>query len=78
MRGIAARLGDITRQVAKEVGADLLDVAALSQLHNACSNDPWIFGAHPENGSRVPAFHPTREGMRAVGEALNDYLGPLK
>lgn len=74
MRAVAARLADITRQVARESQAGLLDVATLSRTHNACSTDPWVLGARPENGSLIPAFHPTQEGMQAVGAALHGYL----
>ena len=74
MRAVAARLADITRQVARQTQADLLDVATLSRAHNACSSDPWVLGAHRENGALIPAFHPTQQGMQAVGAALYGYL----
>jgi lysophospholipase L1-like esterase len=74
MRGVAARLLAITRQIAQQTGAGLLDVTALSRTHNGCSSGPWVAGAHREQGSLIPPFHPTLEAMRAVGAALNDYL----
>jgi len=70
VRGVAARLADITRKVAQESHADLLDVGSLSRAHNACSSDPWVLGAHPPQGASIPPFHPNREAMRAVGDAL--------
>jgi lysophospholipase L1-like esterase len=70
VRRVARRLADITRRVAQESGADLLDVAALSRAHNACASDPWLLGAHPDTGISIPPFHPTGEAMHAVGEAL--------
>jgi lysophospholipase L1-like esterase len=73
MRGIAARLADITGKVARETGSGLLDLAALSHGHDACSMDPWLLGANREPGSFIPPFHPTRAAMRAVGDALNAY-----
>jgi lysophospholipase L1-like esterase len=73
MRGVAARLAKITRQVAKESGSGLLDLGMLSRGHNACSKDPWVLGARREPGSFIPPFHPTQEAMQAVGEALNAY-----
>jgi lysophospholipase L1-like esterase len=73
MRGEAARLASITRQVAKESGSGLLDLAVLSRGHDACSKDPWVLGAQREQGSLIPPFHPTREAMQAVGNALNSY-----
>jgi lysophospholipase L1-like esterase len=77
MRSVAARLAMITRQVAKESGAGLLDLAVLSHGHDACSKDPWVLGARREPGSAIPPFHPTREAMQAVGTALNAYSGLL-
>lgn len=74
MRVVARRLADTTRKIAGETGAGLLDVAQLSQLHDACSSDPWVLGAGREAGVFIPPFHPTLEAMRAVGNALNDYL----
>ena len=70
VRGVAARLADITRKVAQESRAELLDVASLSRAHNACSSDPWVLGAHPQQGESIPPFHPNGEAMRAVGDAL--------
>jgi len=74
MRGVATRLAEVTRQAARASGAELLDVATLSRTHNACSSDPWVMGAHPPAGVAIPAFHPTQQAMRAVGDALNSYL----
>jgi lysophospholipase L1-like esterase len=74
MRAVAARLGDITRQVAKQTGSGLLDVAALSRSHDACTTDPWVFGARREAGESIPPFHPNREAMREVGVALDAYM----
>jgi lysophospholipase L1-like esterase len=78
MRGIAARLAAITRQVAKETAVGLLDVASLSRTHDACSKDPWVLGARREEGTTIPPFHPTRAAMAAVGNALNTYPGLIQ
>ena len=74
MRAVAVRLGDITRQVAGQTGSGVVDVAALSRTHDACSSDPWVLGARREAGESIPPFHPNREAMRAVGAALDAYL----
>jgi lysophospholipase L1-like esterase len=75
MRAVADRLADITRQVAKQTGSGMLDVAALSRSHDACTSDPWLLGARREAGASIPPFHPNREAMHAVGMALDAYLG---
>ncbi len=77
MRAAAARLATITRDVAKESGSGLVDVALLSRGHDACSKDPWVLGARRQPGSLIPPFHPTRQAMQAVGDALNAYPGLL-
>jgi lysophospholipase L1-like esterase len=69
MRGIAARLGDVTRAVAKQTGSDVLDVAQISRAHDACGSDPWVLGARREAGITIPPFHPNREAMREVAAA---------
>jgi lysophospholipase L1-like esterase len=74
MRGIEARLAAITRQVATQTGAGLMDVASLSRTHDACSKDPWVLGARQEEGTMIPPFHPTAAAMTAVGNALNTYI----
>jgi lysophospholipase L1-like esterase len=74
MRAVAARLAEITRQVAKQTGSGLLDVAALSRPHDACTSDPWLLGARREAGESIPPFHPNREAMREVGVALDAYM----
>lgn len=71
MRGVAAHLREITRQVAAATGSGVLDVATLSHGHDACAKDPWVLGAQREPGSLIPPFHPTAAAMQAVGEALN-------
>jgi lysophospholipase L1-like esterase len=73
MRAVAARLALITREVAKQSGSGLLDVALLSRGHDACSQDPWVLGARREPGVLIPPFHPTQAAMQAVGNALNAY-----
>jgi lysophospholipase L1-like esterase len=78
MRDVAARLAVITRQVAMETGAGLMDVASLSRAHDACSKDPWVLGAHREEGTLIPPFHPTQAAMTAVGNALNAYISGVR
>jgi hypothetical protein len=74
MRAVAARLGDITREVAMRTGSGVVDVAVLSRSHDACGSDPWVLGARREAGESIPPFHPNREAMREVGAALDAYL----
>lgn len=74
MRAVAKRLADITREVALNNHADLLDLANLSASHNDCAADPWLRGMHPEGGMLAAPLHPNLEGMQAVADALNQLL----
>jgi hypothetical protein len=74
MRAVATRLRDITREVARQTGSGVVDVAALSRTHDACARDPWVLGARREADESIPPFHPTREAMHDVGEALDAYF----
>jgi lysophospholipase L1-like esterase len=71
MRKVAERLAEVTRSAAAKTGATLVDIASLSEGHDACSADPWVNGARPEQGA---AFHPTLRGARATAQAIADAL----
>lgn len=69
MRPVADTLAEITRATAHEAGATLVDIAALSVGHDACSNDPWVNGPFPKKGEGS-WFHPTLAGAKASAEAI--------
>jgi lysophospholipase L1-like esterase len=73
MRPVATRLAAITQEAARSHGAEVLDVAEMSQDHNVCSADPWIAGAYPPK--MTAALHPNIEGMTAIAAGLNRMLG---
>ncbi|HEY0779174.1 MAG TPA: SGNH/GDSL hydrolase family protein [Gemmatirosa sp.] len=74
-RAIARRLTAVTARVARATGADMLNVAALSTGHDACSRDPWTNGFPRQGDPRgmVP-YHPNLNGMTAVAHALDGLL----
>ena len=74
-RRVAARLAMLTAQIAREAGAAVLPVAALSSGHDACSAAPWTTGwfTPGEPPVRVP-YHPNLQGMTAVADALDRLL----
>lgn len=75
-RAIAARLAQVTADVARRNGAELLPAAALSvSAHNACAAVPWMAGfiAPAGNGAFAP-YHPNLAGMTAIARALDRML----
>jgi lysophospholipase L1-like esterase len=72
------RLAAMTAKVARETGSDLLQASALSQGHDVCSADSWIFPLEfpPHLIDFAPlAYHPNAEAMQAIADAL-DKLNP--
>lgn len=72
MRGVAERLDQVTRDMARDQGVLLVDMAVLSEGHDVCSNEPWVLGAFPSQGT---AFHPNADGASAVARATAMILG---
>ena len=74
-RALDLRLRQITAAAARDGGAELLAAGALTRDHHACAAEPWINGLFgPDPRVPVVGFHPRREGMTAVAEALDRLL----
>ncbi|MFD7505880.1 GDSL-type esterase/lipase family protein [Streptomyces sp. NPDC059850] len=71
-RGVASRLANATASAAEGTGATLIDLAAASRSHDACSPDPWVEAYRPAAG-RV-AYHPNENGMRAAARLVKSAL----
>ncbi|GAB3015268.1 SGNH/GDSL hydrolase family protein [Streptomyces pseudoechinosporeus] len=71
-QSIATRLADATATAADDTGATLVDVAAASQGHDACSSDPWVETYRPASG-RTP-YHPNERGMEAAASMVKSAL----
>ncbi len=70
-RNTAARLAQMTSDVAKRNGAEVLAVADLSKEHDACAPTPWAYGFIPlTSGAGFAPYHPNLDGMTAVADAL--------
>lgn len=67
MKSVGTRLAEVTREAAQTAGATLVEMATLSTGHDACSADPWVNGAKPEQGA---AFHPTLAGAQATARQI--------
>ncbi|GAA1560375.1 ricin-type beta-trefoil lectin domain protein [Kribbella lupini] len=72
-RSIASRLAAATATAATTTGATLVDLAAASRGHNACSADPWLESYYPAAG-RV-GYHPNEAGMKAAAALVETALG---
>jgi hypothetical protein len=76
-RLLAAKLVEITSAVAGQEHTKLLDADKLSQGHDVCSSDPWIF---PFTFPSTPAtfapaiYHPNLKAMQGIAEALDQLL----
>ncbi len=74
-RAIAARLEQITAEVARDTGAELFSAAALSRGHDVCSPGAWVNGfARPPAGFGRGSYHPNLAGMTAIAAALEQRL----
>jgi hypothetical protein len=71
-RSIASRLEAATAAAASATGATLVDLAAASRGHDACSADPWVETGHPPAG-RVQ-YHPNAAGMRGAATLVESAL----
>ena len=73
MRQVQARLAAVTRLVASEVGASVVDMTTIGADHSACASTPWTRGWGPM--SQAP-FHPNAAGAQATANAIAAVLGP--
>ena len=71
MRQVGARLAEVTRAVAREAGADVVDMDTLSIDHHACAAIPWVNGWEKAEGA---TFHPTLAGAEATAKEIAELL----
>ena len=62
---------NMTRQVAREGGAEVVPLDHVSAPHALCSAHPWMNGASPDMAAHdgVP-YHPTAAGMAGAALAI--------
>ncbi len=72
MRDVGAELAEITRKIAREGGAEIIDMEMLSRDHHACSPSPWVNGWKKKDGAQ---FHPTLAGAEATAREIATALG---
>ncbi len=71
MRQVGDLLAEVTRTSAQEAAVSVIDMAKLSQGHDACSATPWVNGATPAQGAK---FHPTLAGASATAAEIRNAL----
>ncbi|MCA1220151.1 ricin-type beta-trefoil lectin domain protein [Streptomyces sp. 8L] len=69
---VASRLADATATAATATGATLVDLAAASHGHDACSADPWVETYTPAAGRSQ--YHPKEAGMNAAAALVDQTL----
>lgn len=69
---IATRLADATSTAATATGATLVDLAAASHGHDACSSDPWVETGRPPAGRTQ--YHPNEAGMKGAATLVEAAL----
>ncbi|MFK4547999.1 lysophospholipase L1-like esterase [Streptomyces tendae] len=72
VRSIASRLAEATATAAAATGATLVDLAAASRGHDACSASPWVESYRPAAGRAT--YHPNEAGMRAAATLVHSTL----
>ncbi len=71
-RSIGSRLETATSTAAAATGATLVDLAAASRGHDACSAVPWVETGHPAAGRSQ--YHPNEAGMHAAAATVEAAL----
>ena len=67
IRAVGDKLAETTAVTATAMGATVVNMAALSTGHDACSSNPWVNGFEPKEGAM---FHPTLAGAHATALAI--------
>jgi lysophospholipase L1-like esterase len=67
MRNVQYELAAVTRQVAKQEGATVVDMTMIGLNHSACANKSWTRGW---STIRQAPFHPNATGAQATADAI--------
>lgn len=78
MRLMARKLAEVTYAAAEGHGALLLDAERLTRGHDVCAPEPWANGMRPAKGLLGAPLHPTLEGMTAIAQGLDAFLGDAR
>jgi len=66
---VSGALNDALAGAARRTEVTFVDVHALSEDHDVCSEEPWVNGIRTVEGEAL-AFHPFAAGMSAVAEEI--------
>ena len=64
------QLNATVEAAAGEAGVEYVDVAAASEGHDICSDDPWINGDKDDKKSGAAAYHPMPAEQSAVADLI--------
>ena len=66
------QLNETIKAAAAEADVEYVDVAAASEGHDICSDDPWINGDRDDKKTGAAAYHPTPAEQAAVADVILD------
>ena len=73
-RGIRAAERDDPGRRRGRPDVEFVDVAAASEGHDICSDEPWINGDRKDRRTKAAPYHPTPEEQAAVAQMVLDLL----
>ncbi len=74
VRGAYERLNETIQAAAEATDVEFVDVAAASEGHDICADEPWINGDRKDRRTKAAPYHPTPEEQAAVAQMVLDLL----
>jgi lysophospholipase L1-like esterase len=68
------QLTEVFAEAARRAQVDLIEASKLGSGHELGTAEPWISPLQPPH-RLISSFHPTVDGMRAVGDAISRHIG---
>lgn len=78
MRSETERLAKVMADVAARNSVQIVPSTTLGKQHDACSDNPYIAGSHPDRQPGWPGpvpYHPTQSGMTRIADDIERLLG---
>lgn len=66
---VSEALNEALERAARRTGVEFVDMHAVSEGHDVCSDEPWVNGHRTVEGEAL-AYHPFAEGMEAVADEV--------
>jgi lysophospholipase L1-like esterase len=69
------QLNEAVEAAADEADAEFIDVAAASEGHDMCSDDPWVNGKRDDKRTGAAKYHPMPAEQKAVAKLILELVG---